>query len=82
MVDNYKDERVAEVRKEVSRRLKIWLDSNRILPDFAQPLEGSLLSAIQTAHPQLRACQRAEGRPLGQSELQPPGGAWSPGHGK
>ena len=62
MVDNYKDERVAEVRREASRILKIWLDSNRELPDFAQPMEGSLLSAIQTAHPSsVRASVRREG---------------------
>ena len=62
MVDNYREERVVEEQKEASRRLRVWLDNNRQLPDFTSEFEGSLLSAIQRAHPSsVRASVRREG---------------------
>ena len=62
MVDNYREERVVVEQKEASRRLRIWLDNNRRLPEFTSELEGSLLSAIQRAHhSSVRASARREG---------------------
>ena len=62
MVDNYQEERVVEEQKEASRRLRIWLDNNRQLPEFTSEFQGSLLSAIHRAHPSsVRASVRREG---------------------
>ena len=62
MVDNYRVERVVEVQREASRRLKVWLANNCMLPELTLPLEASLVSAIQTAHPSsVRASVRREG---------------------
>ena len=62
MVENFQEERVVVEQKEASRRLRIWLDNNRQLPEFTSEFEGSLLSAIQRAHPSsVRASARREG---------------------
>ena len=62
MVDNYREERVVVEQGEASRRLRIWLDNNRQLPEFTSEFEGSLLSAIHRAHPSsVRASARREG---------------------
>ena len=63
MVDNHQEGQVVAEQQEAARRLKIWLDDNRQLPAFVSRLEGSLVSAIQRAHPSsLRASVRREGR--------------------
>ena len=62
MVDNYREERVVVEQKEASHRLRVWLDNNRQLPEFASAFEASLVSAIQRAHPSsVRASVRREG---------------------
>ena len=62
MVDNHQEEQVVAEGQEAARRLKIWLDNNRQLPEVVSRLQSSLVSAIQRAHPSsLRASVRREG---------------------
>ena len=62
MVDNYQEEQVVADQEEAARLLRVWLDSNRQLPEFVLGLQGGLVSAIQRSHPSsLRASVRREG---------------------
>ena len=62
MVDNYQEEQVVADQEGAARRLRVWLDSNRQLPEFVSGLQGGLVSAMQRSHPSsLRASVRREG---------------------
>ena len=62
MLENYEEEQVIAENREMSRRLVIWLNNNRELPEFDLELEANLISAIQRAHPSsVRASVRREG---------------------
>ena len=62
MVDTYQEEQVVAEQEEAALLLRGWLDNNRQLPEFVARLQGSLVSAIQRAHPSsLRASVRREG---------------------
>ena len=62
VVQNSEKEQSSATMKEVSRRLKVWLENHKDVSHSELPLERHVLRAITTAHPSsVRASVRREG---------------------
>lgn len=62
LVDNYENEQARAVQRQAARHLTVWLENNRQVGQFAEPLEDSLFQAIGRAYASsLRASVRRNG---------------------
>ena len=62
LVENYENEQARAVQRQAARRLTVWLENNRQVGRFSEPLEGSLFQAIDRAYASsLRASVRRNG---------------------
>ena len=50
LVENYENEQARAVQRQASRRLTVWLENNRQVGPFSEPVHASLFQAIGGAH--------------------------------
>ena len=62
LVENYENEQARAVQQQAARRLTIWLENNRQVGPFSEPVHASLFQAIGRAYASsLRASVRRNG---------------------
>ena len=62
LVENYENEQARAVQRQASRRLTVWLENNRQVGPFSEPVHASLFQAIGRAYASsLRASVRRNG---------------------